>query len=146
MRPDRVCVIACLAMPVLLLGCGPEQRGGPRLETSPLVGQVLVDGDPVQGVRVMCHPGPDAPIAYEVVGMTDAEGRFSISTYQAGDGLPPGTYALTFELLEGAGLGRSKDVFGGRYSDPKKSEYTVTVEERTDDDAPPEALLIALEK
>ncbi|MFH1266841.1 MAG: hypothetical protein ABIK89_14020 [Planctomycetota bacterium] len=109
------------------VGCSEGQKGGSRVETFPLTGKVLVDGAPAARLVVSCHPQSDTGIAYALVGHTNEEGVFSISTYEAGDGLPEGEYKLTFEWPEGGGFGPPTDKLKGAYSDPKKSEHTVTV-------------------
>ena len=60
-----------------------------------------------------------------MIATTDADGRFSISMYQKGDGLPEGTYRLTFKWEEfGIPI---KDKLNRAYTDPLKSTYKVTV-------------------
>ena len=91
-------------------------------------GIVNVDGNPQPGVLVECHPEPGGEIQRPLSGHTDEEGKFSISTYEAGDGLPQGAYTLTFQWMVAQGL-TSIDKFKGTYADPKKSEYKLTVNE-----------------
>ena len=110
----------------LFCGCSSPRRDGPRLDTTPVTGVVEVDGEPAESLLVECHPQPGADtIKHPLTGMTDAEGRFSMSMYQAGDGLPEGTYNLVF-VWEEMGL-PPKDKLKGAYADPKKSKHQITV-------------------
>ena len=63
--------------------------------------------------------------------MTDVEGKFAISTYQSGDGLPEGEYALTFMWGQLNLISKSyggPDKLNGRYLNAQTSEHRVTVE------------------
>ena len=55
--------------------------------------------------------------------------KFQISTYETGDGVPEGEYRLTFQAGQMNLVSRSYtgDLLNGRYSDPQKSEFTLTV-------------------
>ncbi len=110
---------------VLSFGCTEKQRGGPRLTTTPVIGTVEVDGEAAENLTVECHPEPGAEIKHPVIANTDSEGRFSIGMYQKGDGLPEGTYRLTFKWEE-FGL-PIKDKLNRAFADPSKSTYKVTV-------------------
>ena len=126
--------ILAAAIIAACVGCPGEQKGGPRVETFPLTGKVLVDGTPAAHVRVTCHPQGETAIAYELVDHTDDEGMFSIGTYEAADGLPVGEYKLTFMWMEGKMLGPQTDRLNGAYVDPEKSEYTATIKEGEESD------------
>jgi hypothetical protein len=110
----------------VLVGCSRKPMGGPRLETTPLSGKVLVDGEPATGLTVECHPeSGSSAIKQPLYAMTDTEGKFSVGMYQAGDGLPEGTYSLAFRWEE---FGRSdRDKLKTAYADPAKSKVKVTV-------------------
>lgn len=119
----RILVLLSLLIPT---GCSKPQRGGPRFKTSPVTGTVLIDGQPKEMVEVTCHPdAASTTIKYPVVTMVDRDGKFSLGTYEGNDGLPEGTYKLTFKWLE-PGL-VLKDKLKGAYDDPQKTEYSVTV-------------------
>lgn len=127
-----------LSVVVLLSGCGggadlseedlDKMAGGSRAETVAVSGKVTVAGTPTAGVMIYAYaqegePKPAAEIR------TDADGNYAWSTYAAGDGLPPGTYKLTFAHVpkEGKGKNQGEDLFQGKYSDPTASEFTLTV-------------------
>lgn len=110
---------------VLSFGCSEKPRGGPRLTTTPVTGTVEVDGEAAENLTVECHPEPGAEIKYPVIANTDDDGHFSIAMYLKGDGLPEGTYRLTFKWEEfGFPV---KDKLNKAYADPSKSTYKFTV-------------------
>ncbi len=107
-----------VAMPLFCAGCGPTRQPG---DLVPITGQVTVDGDPAQGVVIQLHPPqPDPPLAQAI---TDAEGRFAISTRTAGDGATPGIYDVTFVWSTFNAVTRSQegDKLNGRYADPEST-------------------------
>ncbi|WP_010588446.1 hypothetical protein [Schlesneria paludicola] len=110
----------------LLIGCHQPPTGGPRLPTSPVTGIVFVDGNPAEMVEVTCQSdGESSAIKYPLTTTTDKDGKFSLTTYQTGDGLPEGTYVLAFKWLEPSLV--PVDKFKGAYADLKKSTFKVTV-------------------
>lgn len=113
------------------LACGEE--GPPRKETYPVTGEVHVDGEPANYLAVTCHDtkGLDSTSPTTSSAFTGEDGKFSISTYESGDGVPAGEYVLTFmwgqkEALSGRYGGPDK--LNNRYADPKASEVRFTVE------------------
>jgi len=77
--------------------CNRSHSGRPVF---PVRGQVLLDGKPLPGVVVVFHPaGEWGPDEGRPRAETDADGRFTVSTYGAGDGAPAGKYKVAvFEL------------------------------------------------
>ena len=118
----RIFVLVSL---LILAGCSEPQRGGPREKTSPVTGTINVDGVAAGFVQVECHPESGSPIKYALSTLTDEKGIFSLTTYEANDGLPPGTYILTFAWPE-PGLAPI-DKLKGAYANPKKSKHKITV-------------------
>lgn len=115
-----------------LIGCGPTgPQGGPRVETIPVTGKVIVDGAPAAYLRVLAVPNDAAgALPMDSACITTTEGMFSLSTYESGDGVPVGSYKLIFSwgqinLMNGQYSG---DKFKGKYSDASKSEYSLTIE------------------
>ncbi|MBI2481883.1 MAG: hypothetical protein HYV60_25520 [Planctomycetia bacterium] len=94
-------------------------------------GEVVVDGQPASGVSVTLHDvkGIDGQQPTFSSATTDESGKFSVSTYDAGDGVPVGEYVLTFTWGEFNVVSRSMegDKLNGKHSDPKTSEHKVTV-------------------
>ena len=104
------------------------------LETYPVKGMVLVDGQPAKDAMVTFNPKEqigDRP--YLPTGQTNEQGEFSIATFVSGDGAPPGEYDVTIvwplrknpisTLWEG-------DKLNGRYANKTKSTIRVTVEKQ----------------
>ncbi len=129
--------MAMLAVFALDAGCGEKLPDGPRVPTFPVVGQVTVDGRPAEFLNVKCEPAFEKPaIVPSSAAFTDKEGRFSISTFESGDGAPVGKYKLTFmwgqfNLMNGQYGGPDK--LEGRYKKPQDSQIELTVgDERVD--------------
>lgn len=93
----------------------------------PVTGTVLIDGKPVQGVFVSAKPKVADNANYtQSTAETNAEGKFSLQTYNPGDGAPPGEYSLVFKWRQGT----NDDLFNGRYADPANSVKTFKLEQQ----------------
>ena len=118
---------AVILLALAITGCS---KGGPeivRLPTSPVTGVIHVNGEPTAMVEVSCRPDAgSSEINYAVIAVSDEDGAFKLGTYESGDGLPAGSYTLTFNWIE-MGL-TPKDKFKGKYANPAKSEQKFTVE------------------
>jgi hypothetical protein len=116
-----------------LVGCGGDEPF--RKPTSLVKGKVTVDGAaPGSEIQMECHPvnGMDTQHPTASQAAVDAEGNFTISTYEAGDGIPPGDYILVFSWRDYNVMARSysgPDKLKDRYSDPKTSPIKLTVKE-----------------
>lgn len=127
--------ISCL-LPVLLLvtwsaGCGSDgPQGGARVETIPVTGIVHVDGEPASYLRVAAiATGGAGMVPMTPSALTAPDGKFELATYEAGDGVPPGEYQLTFvwgeiSLLNGQYTG---DKMKGKYAKSAASQYKINV-------------------
>lgn len=124
-----------------VVGCSRGPKGVPRDPVTRVSGTILIDGKPEQMVSVqLARVGePDSTAttskALTPASFTDAEGKFSIGTYEGGpngDGAPKGEYALTIQWGELNLIGGlySGDKFKGKYADPAKSEFKVTVADK----------------
>jgi hypothetical protein len=71
-----------------------------RKPTQPVRGTVLLDGAPVTGAQVVFYALSGKQKTYTGDALTDSDGSFSISTYQANDGAPVGEYAITVVVRE----------------------------------------------
>ena len=123
-------LVALLGLLPLANGCGSKSGNKP---TYPVVGRVLVDGQPADYLAVSAEPAdgrldPDQPTVTAC--FTDKEGRFALSTYVQGDGVPEGEYVLTFMWgqmnLMSMNYG-GPDKLKGRYSKPEASQHRFTV-------------------
>jgi len=88
-----LCVILWLVLPAA--GCGPS---GPKL--NPATGTVTYQGKAVEGAAVGFRSEEAKATA---TGMTDAQGRFKLSTLQAGEGAPAGKYKVTVTKFTSSG-------------------------------------------
>ena len=120
----------------VLTGCSKKEEPF-RKQTSVVTGQVIVDGTPVPAespMKVECHnvAGMDQEHPTISSALTREDGKFEISTYESGDGLPAGDYVLTFmwgkmNLIAGSYGGPDK--LKGKYNNPDKSIFKISVKE-----------------
>jgi hypothetical protein len=117
-----------LVLALLLTGCGEARKA-----VFPVKGKVLdADGNPAAGAKVIFHATDSQdPTAPHPVGVADAAGEFTLTTYKKDDGAPAGSYAVTVQWSpEGinpnsafAGADRLK----GRYATVQNSPFKATV-------------------
>jgi hypothetical protein len=89
-------VLGVTGLAGMLVGCG----GGAALpETIPVTGAVMYKGKPVEGAEVQFW-GTGAPRAAS--GITDAEGKFSLSMFDINDGCLAGENVVTISKVDGA--------------------------------------------
>ncbi|MEC8557981.1 MAG: hypothetical protein VXZ82_23490 [Planctomycetota bacterium] len=79
--------LTCLTLTVFL-GCGAA-----KLPTIPVTGTVLVDDKPMEGVKVVFSPAAGSS-GQSASGQTDAEGKYSLTTVDTGDGALAGDYEV----------------------------------------------------
>jgi hypothetical protein len=79
-----------------LAGCGPASD---RPETVPVTGTVTLDNTPLDGALVTYSP--TAAGGHAASGTTDGAGRFTLSTFESGDGALPGSYMVGFSKASG---------------------------------------------
>lgn len=97
MNAQRFCrswaVITALSLGAI--GCGPPESDS---DLVPVTGTVTLDGEPLAG----------ATVSYDVArgtagqggtGTTDAEGKYKISHFRAGEGINPGEYTVSISKL-----------------------------------------------
>jgi len=123
-----------LAMMLLVAssGCQEETKGGPRVDVRPVMGKLLVDGKPVEGIAISFTRTSDRGVDFAVPnpeGMTDKEGEIKATTYLWEDGCPPGDYTLTFQWtsIDRMSGNTSGDKFKGKFNVKEKSEHKVSI-------------------
>lgn len=84
----------CAAAIVMLTGCG---GGELELDTVPVTGTVTQSGQPVEGARVTFSP---EGTGHAAAGVTDASGKFTLTSVTTGDGAVPGQYQVTITKYE----------------------------------------------
>lgn len=82
--------VASLALGGLLGGCG-----GGELATIPVTGKLTCQGKPVAGILIQLSPADGSEVEVKPAsGVTDAEGRFELTTYEEGDGAVAATHRV----------------------------------------------------
>ena len=117
--------LACVLAVSALAGCG---AGSTNLETAAAEGVVLLDGQPLADADVAFSPekGPTA------TARTDAEGKFKLMTYRAGDGAVAGKHTVTVNKQVAKGKNAQgytdyQSVVPALYVNPAKSPLTATI-------------------
>jgi hypothetical protein len=123
------------AAPILLAlvpftGCS----GNSRVQTYPVTGTVLYNGDPLGGVDVAFHPvDPKNDTGYPPHATTGADGQFVLRTFLKDDGAPAGEFrvavAFAVEALEEGGDQTKKVGFQvpAKYHRAETSNLMVTI-------------------
>lgn len=83
----------CATVALVLTGC----NGGLNLDTVPVTGTVMMDGKPVEGAAVTFSP---EGAGHAAAAVTDASGKFQLTTDTAGDGAVAGKYKVTVTKYE----------------------------------------------
>lgn len=108
--------IVLLVLLILLPGCGKEKI---EISTHKVSGRVLYNNEAAEGVSVYLGPieAPGVPdIPSNPHGITDKQGRFTISTYSEDDGAPIGKYQLMMIWVDyGSKRESNTDRFFGWY-------------------------------
>jgi hypothetical protein len=103
-------------------------------DTVPAAGTVLLNGKPRAGIRVTYHPQFSlGRMKFTPNGTTDAAGKFTLGTARYNDGVPPGEYVVTFDFpyTTSGPIEEEIDLFKGKYSDPGKSQWKITVKDQS---------------
>ncbi|MFO1095809.1 MAG: hypothetical protein U0992_21255 [Planctomycetaceae bacterium] len=132
---------ACALALLLFAGCGnsngdasadriKSMAGGDLKTVVPVSGKVLVDGEPKAGVKVMLYVDGPIPQLHGECG-TKPDGTYCWTTYGDCDGIVPGEYKVTFRQWrfekENERYEASDDLLHGKYSDPRKSQFKLSV-------------------
>ncbi|MHB8903028.1 MAG: carboxypeptidase-like regulatory domain-containing protein [Thermoguttaceae bacterium] len=136
------------------VGCGKTADPN-RPKTVRVTGTVTQAGKPVEGASVAFHAEDNSSGA---VGVTDASGNYTLTTFTAGDGAVPGTYQVTITKSDRPAVApksdgsvadtgdeaeaddeaadrdseretAAKNLLPDKYADPKSSGLTATVSE-----------------
>ena len=121
-----------LLLTTVVSGC--SKPADDRIKTYPITGEIVVDGKPAASLPITLHRvnGIDPQHPTVSSAMTDENGKFSVSTYEANDGAPVGEYILTFSWgeLNRLSMQYEGDKLKGRYSTPETSKFRVKVEDK----------------
>jgi hypothetical protein len=98
----------------------------------PVRGKVLVQGQPADNALVIFHPQESSDA--EMIrpnGRAQADGSFTVGTYETGDGAPAGEYLVTITWPEPVTGNQDPDLapdrLQGRYADPVRSKLRAKV-------------------
>ena len=84
-------VLAVVVLGLMASGCGNDGR----LKTYPVKGQVLYNGEPLKGVDVAFLAVEEKNrVPYPPHATTDAQGNFTLMSYDTGDGAPAGEFQV----------------------------------------------------
>lgn len=123
-------VIGLIIFSTMLFGCGKENNV--VIQTHKISGRVLYDNKAAEGVAIYLGPiaAPRVPaIPANPHGITDKQGRFTISTYGEEDGAPLGKYQLMMMWVdENSKLESKTERFYGWY-DSVNSKIMVQIKE-----------------
>ncbi len=128
-----------IAVLFVLAGCG--RSGPPRVETNPTKGSITYQGQPIGGAFLALHPksgaAADAPTSTAVV---QPDGKFAVTTYEAGDGVPEGDYVVTVQWRKATKSGGEfvpgPNLLPAKYSRPESSDIVIHVASGANELAP----------
>lgn len=130
MNPVRWQLLAALVV-ACCVGCGSKQP-----KTYPVTGLVTYKNQPVAGAQVMFTS--DTGRAADAT--TDAEGKFSLSSFGSGDGAQAGDYRVTISKMETAAAtdpnnpyAPAKNLLPPRYANPSETPLKETVAEKANE-------------
>lgn len=119
----------CMLLCGITIGCGEAEEE--TAETAPVTGIVTYKGEPVESAVVTFIPQGQG--SNRGTDKTEANGRFSLTTFHARDGAIPGVHAVTVQLMPEGGLpGQEVESTGATpipkvYEDPKKTPLSLEV-------------------
>ena len=91
--------------------------------------EVTIDGQPLTVGQVSVSPQGTR----SAIGRLDAEGRFTLSSYEIGDGAPIGTHAATVTAVEGIDERSNRWHAPKKYANKVSAGLWVTIDGPTDD-------------
>ena len=100
-RPGKLAVSALVTVGIVLTGCSSSSRP----PTYPVTGTVTWQGKPLAGAAITFVPTGEGEAASAI---TDAEGKYALTTWEAGDGARPGEYRVKVSKQEVAAVDPSK--------------------------------------
>jgi hypothetical protein len=121
-------------------GCGSNATAD-RLPVHPVEGVVQYGTEKLDGAFLVLHPVPGSdPKVIPARGSVGAEGKFSVTTYEANDGAVAGDFIVTVvrtPLIERDGdQVAGPNVLPAKYAKPTTSDIKVTIVEGTNQLSP----------
>ena len=125
----------CLWVPLILVvaGCAGSDTG--RVKVYPARGSAFFNGRPAAGAIVRVH-GVEPAVPRAVV---QKDGTFALTTYEAGDGVPPGRYRVSvYWRRQGQEDGdEGPFLIPERYSRPESSGLEIEVKAEPENNLSP---------
>jgi hypothetical protein len=123
-------IFAATALVLLPAGC--SKTSPDRAAVVPVEGAITFEGKPLPGALIVLHPKGQAQTSIPTPrAQVEKDGSFRFSTYEAGDGAPPGDYVATiswYKLVGQAGdVKAGPNVLPAKYSNPKTSKWEIRV-------------------
>ena len=117
---------AAVVLVPLTVGCGRNEW---QVATYPASGTITINGDAPEGAVVELHSVGEQPDVRNSRpwGIVQADGTYTLSTYEAGDGAPPGEYAVTLRWPPDITKPSFADRLGGRFLKAEGSQWRVTI-------------------
>jgi len=103
-RPVKLALSILVAVGIVLTGCSYSSRP----PTYRVTGTVTMQGKPVAGAAIIFVPTSNEGAAASAI--TDSEGKYSLTTWQAEDGARPGEYRVKVSKQEETTVDPSKMV------------------------------------
>jgi hypothetical protein len=123
-RRVRGVFLAAIAVTMAMLsGCGDG-----RPSRVPVSGQVLIDGKPLDYGFIRLVPKGARPASAEI----GADGRFTLKTFEPGDGAVLGTHPVMILAAEPLTSTKQRWHAPKKYADPAASGLTATIDGPTD--------------
>jgi hypothetical protein len=112
---------------VLIVGCNKVELD--HVPTVPVQATFTVGGEALDAGLVILHATPPKPGVPAPIGTIADDGTLTLTTFDRGDGAPPGDYVVTVH----SGRERDDDSPGGRaisvkYSSPRTSDVFLRVQ------------------
>ncbi len=145
MRSGMFVLLSLLSL-TFFVGCGggggEDQWTKDRPKVVPVSGTVTYKGEVVEGADVVFRSAGQKNPAYA---LTDAEGRFELTTFDQGDGAVPGSHQVRIskivveqpEIKDPEGIippTKEENHLPAKYNDFEKSKLTATVQEEGEND------------
>jgi hypothetical protein len=111
---DKLAVAALVTVGFVLTGCSNSSRP----PTYPVTGTVTLQGKTVAGAVITFVPTAEKGDAASAI--TDAEGKYALTTWEAGDGARPGEYRVKLSKQEQQTVDPSKLVQNLSYEEEQK--------------------------
>jgi hypothetical protein len=109
-------------------GCGPS-----RIQAYPVRGKITYRNQPLAEAMLILHPTTPFPQPTpQPIAFANAQGEFAFTTFDTGDGAPPGHYTITVELREQRQIGEEltrdgRNLLPVRYQSPQTSDLRYEV-------------------